>query len=46
MKAESAAVFREVLERAKADPEYLRLKAIHRERYDPLKRSPRGKKSQ
>ena len=36
VKAESAAVFLEVLGRAKADPEYLRLKARHRELHDPL----------
>ena len=35
VKAESAAEFRAVLDRAKADPEYLRLKARHRELYDP-----------
>ena len=34
VKAESAAIFREALDRAKADPEYLRLKALHRERYE------------
>lgn len=39
-KAESAAIFREALDRVKADPEYLALKARHRERYDP----PAGKK--
>lgn len=35
IKAESAAIFAEVLGRAKADPEYLRLKARHRELHDP-----------
>ena len=35
IKAESAAIFRAVLDQAKADPEYLRLKARHRELYDP-----------
>lgn len=35
VKAESAAIFREALDRAKADPEYGRLKARHRELHDP-----------
>ena len=41
-KAESAAIFREVLDRAKADPEYLRLKTRHIELHDP--RPPRPKR--
>ena len=35
IKAESAAEFRAILDRAKVDPEYLRLMAEHRSRYDP-----------
>ena len=35
IKAESALIFRAVLDQAKVDPEYLRLKARHRELYDP-----------
>ena len=35
IKAESAAIFRAVLDRAKADPEYRRLMERHRELYDP-----------
>ena len=35
IKAESAEVFRGVLLQVKADPEYLRLKARHRELHDP-----------
>ncbi len=41
IKAESAAIFREVLDRAQADPEYLRLKARHRELHDPLAKDRR-----
>ena len=42
LKAESAAIFRAVLDQVKADPEYLRLKAQHRERHDPpAPRKPR-----
>jgi len=40
-KAESAAIFREALDRAKADPEYLRLKAIHLRLHEPPARSRR-----
>ena len=36
IKAEAAAIFLIRLNQAKADPEYLRLKARHRELYDPL----------
>lgn len=42
VKAESARIFREVWDRARADPEYLRLKAEHQKRYegvDPDRRS-------
>ena len=35
MKAESAAIFREKWTLAKDDPEYARIKARHRELYDP-----------
>ncbi len=42
IKAESAAVFLEALNRAKADPDYLRLKARHRELHDPSPRPSVG----
>lgn len=38
VKAESAAIFREALDRVRADPEYLRLRTRHRELYDPPSR--------
>ena len=41
VKAECALIFRAALDRAKADPEYLRLKARHRELYDPPAPRPR-----
>ncbi len=34
IKAESAAIFREAWDRARADLEYVRLKALHRERHE------------
>ncbi len=45
-KAESAAIFRERWAAANADPDYVRMKAEHRERHDPpARRSPRRKTS-
>ena len=42
LKAESAAIFRAVLDQVKADPEYLRLKAQHRAAHEPpASRKPR-----
>ena len=41
VKAESAAIFRDVLNQAKADPEYLRLKARHRELYEGVPPRPK-----
>ncbi len=40
LKAESALIFREVLDRVKADPRYIELRALHRDRYDPPGRRP------
>lgn len=40
-KAESAAIFREAWDRARTDPEYIRLKALHRARHESPDRTPR-----
>lgn len=41
VKAESAAIFLEAWTRARTDPEYLRLKALHRERHEEAGKSGR-----
>ena len=43
LKAESAAIFKERWAAAKDDPDYVRMKAEHREKYDPP--APRSRRS-